>query len=64
MFNKVWCKIKIVTSNSQERTKRDYQPGGMAKVVVDKSVSQVCNTRSDILGRWPYVIIKGRKKRK
>eukprot|EP00957_Ditylum_brightwellii_P201793 15327286-Ditylum_brightwellii.AAC.1 len=36
----------------------------MATVVVDKWVSQVCDTGSDILGRWSYVTIKGRKKQK
>eukprot|EP00957_Ditylum_brightwellii_P087626 6671587-Ditylum_brightwellii.AAC.1 len=61
---KVCGKNKTATSNSQERTKTEYQPGGTATVVMDKWVSQVCNSGHDPLGRWSYATIKGRKDRK
>eukprot|EP00957_Ditylum_brightwellii_P069444 5272811-Ditylum_brightwellii.AAC.1 len=38
-------KNKIFTSNSQECTKAEYQPGGTATVAMDKWVSQVCNSQ-------------------
>eukprot|EP00957_Ditylum_brightwellii_P092209 7019789-Ditylum_brightwellii.AAC.1 len=64
LFNKVWGKYKIVTSKSQERTKKEYQPGGTATVVMDKWVSQVRNSGCNPLGHWSYASIKGRKDRK
>eukprot|EP00957_Ditylum_brightwellii_P198819 15154417-Ditylum_brightwellii.AAC.1 len=41
-----------------------YQSGGTATLVYDKWVSHVCDSGSDVLGRWSYVTLKGKKGRK
>ena len=64
VFNKVWRKNKLVTSNSPERTTTAYQPGGTTTLVVNKWVSHICGSGQDALGRWSYITLKGKQERK
>ena len=63
-LNKVWKRNKLTTSNSYERTKTKYQPGGTATLITSKSVQRISNAGSDHLGRWSYVTLKGKNGRK
>jgi len=49
-LNKVWKRNKLTTSNSYERTKTKYQPGGTATLIMNKSVQRISNSGSDCLG--------------
>eukprot|EP00957_Ditylum_brightwellii_P110532 8431299-Ditylum_brightwellii.AAC.1 len=38
-----------------------YQPGGTATFITDKWMRQVYNSGQDKLGRWSYIMKKGKK---
>eukprot|EP00957_Ditylum_brightwellii_P193844 14761019-Ditylum_brightwellii.AAC.1 len=63
-FNKVWSRSKLETSSSPERNMTQYQPGGTAIFIIDKWLSQVCDSGWDDLGRWSYITIEGKKNQK
>eukprot|EP00957_Ditylum_brightwellii_P057421 4353936-Ditylum_brightwellii.AAC.1 len=64
MFDKVWNKHKLTIPCTLERTSKDYQPGGTATLVSGKWTGYVYASGKDILGRWSYITLKGKKNRK
>eukprot|EP00957_Ditylum_brightwellii_P141445 10775898-Ditylum_brightwellii.AAC.1 len=63
-LNKVWRRNKLVVSNYPERTKTRYQSGGTATLVTSLACHRVCDSGDDKYGRWLYVTLKGKNKRK
>eukprot|EP00957_Ditylum_brightwellii_P075911 5769864-Ditylum_brightwellii.AAC.1 len=39
----------------------EYQPGSSATLVTDKWTSHICNSGKDVIGRWSFVTIEGKK---
>jgi hypothetical protein len=62
MLKRMWPHVTISTSESAEPFLSTYKPGGTATVVCDKWTSRVMETGEDTygLGRWSYVILRGK----
>ena len=56
----------LITTNSDDESKNDYQPGGMCMALNNNIIGALDHHSVDArgLGRWTYSVINTRKKKK
>ncbi len=66
VLHKFWKTSAYQSSNSQEEFQSYYQPGGTLTEVFDQWTSRVVEKGSDPfgLGRWSYIILRGKENKK
>lgn len=62
MLHRTWNNSTFQTSRAQEPFLSAYQPGGTATIICDNWTSRVISKGEDSsgLGRWSYIILKGK----
>jgi hypothetical protein len=66
MLRRTWNQTTIATSRAVEPYISSYQPGGTATIICDNWTSRVIGRGENPhgLGRWSYIILRGRGTKK